>query len=90
MVSTPNFDNTPFGAIKPATQMRAVTPGASAFDNDLGFCRALWVQVGGTLVATLLNDTAPVTITVPDNSLLPMSFKALGAASTATGIFALY
>jgi hypothetical protein len=72
----------------PAAGYAAVTASDS---TDLGPVRAVYVAVSGTLVLSTGLTGAGVTFTaVPAGSVLPASCRRILAASTATGIVALY
>ncbi|MBF0307428.1 MAG: hypothetical protein HQL39_18520 [Alphaproteobacteria bacterium] len=72
------------------------TPATSAFtiapaDTDLAeTTRALYVGGTGDVIGTLADDDSPVTFAaVPAGSILPVRFKRIGAATTATSIVGL-
>lgn len=74
---------------KPATTHTAITPSntASLLDNNgVPLCRALFIESGGDISITDLNDTT-IVYTVPDATLLPFRPKRVNSTSTtATGI----
>lgn len=71
----------------PAWKYAAVTPS----DTTVVDCRALWVGTGGSLALEATAGSTPVTLAnVPDGTLLPIAAYRVRAATTATGIVALY
>lgn len=76
-----------FGA--PATKLAAVTPSDS---TDLTGARALYVGGGGDLALRAIHSaSATVTLTaVPGGTIIPVQVTRVMAATTATGIVALY
>ena len=81
------FQHYPDEIEAPASKAFAITPA----DADLAvYTRAVYVGGTGTLVATLVDDTAAVTFTaIPAGSILPFRVKRIAAASTATLIVGL-
>ena len=75
-------------ALFSARKLVAVTPSDT---TDLTGCRALWIGGSGTLSIKCVDDTAAVTITVPNTGvLLPLFVSRVMAATTAGNIVALY
>jgi hypothetical protein len=74
----------------PARKVAAITPHNT---NELTLvARSLYITTGGDLKITAVDDVDAdaVTITVPDNFILPVVVKKVFATgTTATGIFAL-
>jgi len=71
--------------LKSGTQSTAITPS----DVEFTACRAITVATFGTVVGKLANDTESRTFTLTPG-LWDLSFKLITAASTATGIVAIY
>lgn len=70
-----------------ALRMKAVTPSDTVAVN----CRALYVGGAGNVVGLAVNDTVVVTLTaVPAGTLLPVAMAKVMAATTATGLVALF
>lgn len=66
----------------PGTKTVVITPND---DNDLvDAVKSLWINTDGIIVATALYDDQPQTYTVAAGTPLPMVFKRIYTASTAT------
>jgi hypothetical protein len=73
----------------PGTGYVAVTPNDGT-DLALGMCRALWIDVGGTISIDSEEGDSAVSFTVPAG-LFPIGCKRVRATgTTATGIKAIY
>lgn len=70
----------------PARKCVAVTPGPTNLTYEP---KALFIGGAGTVVVIAIDDTVPVTFTVPAGFILPVKALNVGAASTATNIIAL-
>ena len=55
-----------------------------------GECKAIYCGGAGNLVVTAADDSAPETFVVGAGALIPVRAKLVAAASTATGIVALF
>jgi hypothetical protein len=88
-LTDPNFN---FGGkgniLAPGTSFAAITPHAS---NDIALTRAVYVGVGGDIVAVGADNT-PITFkNVPTGVLLPIRVRRINAVSTtATDMVAIY
>lgn len=84
----PDFTPSNPTALFSARRIAAVTPSDS---TDLTGARALWVGGAGNLSIKCVDDSAAVTIAVPNAGiLLPLFVSRVMAATTATSIVALY
>lgn len=84
----PDFTPSNPSALFSARKLAAVTPSDS---TDLTGCRALWVGGTGNLSIKCVDDSAAVTIAIPNAGvLLPLFVSRVMAATTATSIVALY
>lgn len=84
----PDFTPSNPGALFSARKVAAVTPSDS---TDLTGCRALWIGGAGNLSLKCVDDSAAVTIAIPNAGvLLPVFAARVMAATTATSIVALY
>jgi len=84
----PDFTPSNPSALFSARRLVAVTPSDT---TDLTNCRALWVGGTGNLSIKCVDDSAAVTIAVPNAGiLLPLFVSRVMAATTATSIVALY
>jgi hypothetical protein len=84
----PDFTPSNPTALFSARRIAAVTPSDS---TDLTGVRALWVGGTGNLSIKCVDDTAAVTIVIPNAGvLLPLFISRVMAATTATSIVALY
>ena len=84
----PDFTPSNPTALFSARRLAAVTPSDS---TDLTGARALWVGGIGNLSIKCVDDSAAVTIAVPNAGiLLPLFVSRVMAATTATSIVALY
>jgi hypothetical protein len=84
----PDFTPSNPTALFSARKLGSVTPSDT---TDLSGVRALWVNGTGNLVLRALDDTTSFTfsITTP-GVIVPVFVKHVMAATTATGIIALY
>lgn len=74
----------------PVRMLRAVTPADGAA-LPLGVCDALWIGGGGNLSVIGEKDAAAVTLSgCYAGQVVPVRCKSVQAATTATGIVALY
>lgn len=80
----------PFGAIRPAAQLRTIATIATGVFSTTGPCRALWIEVGGLLVLTAGEDAAEVEMNVGSLFMLPVSVSDLSSKTTCTGLTALF
>ena len=87
----PKFNNTPAHPEAPAISAAAITKSDSVAITN-GPTRAVYVGVGGDVVALLQNDTDPVTFkNVPTGVVLPICALRINATgSTATDLVALF
>jgi hypothetical protein len=84
----PDFTPSNPGAMFPAYKLSSVTPSDTTV---LTGCRGLWVGGAGTVNIIACNDTAPVSLTVPAGTLLPIFVsKVMADGTSATLIVALY
>lgn len=84
----PDFTPSNPTALFSARRLAAVTPSDS---TDLSGVRALWVGGTGNLSIKCVDDSAAVTIAIPNAGvLLPLFVSRVMAATTATSIVALY
>lgn len=84
----PDFTPTNPGALFPAFKLTAVTPSNTTVLTGV---RALWIGGAGTVSIVAVNDTDPVSLTVPAGTLLPVFAKQVRLTGTsATGIVAFY
>lgn len=83
----PNFTPSNPTALFSARRLAAVTPSDA---TDLTGARAIWVGGAGNLVLKGVDDSAAVTLVVPAGVLIPVFAARVMAATTATGIVALY
>jgi hypothetical protein len=73
----------------PGTMLRAITP-ADGVALPLGVCKALIVGGAGNLSVVAEDDVAAVTIPVQAGQVVPVRIKFVQAATSATGIVAIY
>jgi hypothetical protein len=84
----PDFTPSNPTALFSARRLATVTPSDS---TDLTGVRALWVGGTGNLSIKCVDDSAAVTIAIPNAGvLLPLFVSRVMAATTATSIVALY
>jgi len=84
----PDFTPSNPTALFSARRVAAVTASDT---TDLTGCRALWIGGTGNLSVKCVDDTAAVTIVIPNAGvLLPLFVSRVMAATTATSIVALY
>jgi hypothetical protein len=84
----PDFTPSNPTALFSARRLAAVTPSDA---TDLTGVRALWVGGTGNLSIKCVDDSAAVTIAIPNAGvLLPLFVSRVMAATTATSIVALY
>jgi hypothetical protein len=83
----PDFTPSNPSALFSARKLVSVTPSDT---TDLTGTRALWIGGGGTLAVRCVDDSSTVSLTVPAGTLLPLFASRVMAATTATGIVALY
>ena len=84
----PDFTPSNPTALFSARRLATVTPSDS---TDLTGVRALWVGGAGNLSIKCVDDSAAVTIAIPNAGvLLPLFVSRVMAATTATSIVALY
>jgi hypothetical protein len=84
----PDFTPSNPTALFSARRLATVTPSDS---TDLTGVRALWVGGTGNLSIKCVDDSAAVTIAIPNAGvLLPLFVSRVIAATTATSIVALY
>lgn len=88
----PPFENDtkPFGAVRSALNMLTVqTPHTGVF-SATGPCRALWVETAGILIIKAAEDSDFTTLSVPANTLFPVSVVDIDSGTTASSITALF
>lgn len=73
----------------PGTKLRAITP-ADNTPLPLGVCKALIIGGSGNLSVVAEDDTAAVTVPVQAGQIVPVRTMFVQAATTATGIVAIY
>lgn len=83
----PDFTPSNPTALFSARRLAAVTPSDS---TDLTGVRAIWVGGAGNLVLKGIDDSTAVTLVVPAGVLIPVFAARVMAATTATGVVALY
>ena len=81
------YDSYGAGLDSPASSALAITPGASALAQ---VTRAVYIGGAGNLVVTMKGNAEYVTFAVTAGQIVPIRATHILAASTATGIVALW